>query len=401
MSRDSDRIVFNELLEHHDREFRDPLDIVGYWQDSHRIDLSGLEFQTIGDWWDLLARLDTVLLVSREYEHLLLAIGVDEQTKPDITMMRLPHPSGIAVDHRRKIVHAAATRNPNQIYDLMPVDALMARSDLMPSPLQDKPLVPVRTKFFPGCFYIHDLAMIGDCLYANSVGQNAVIKISDSGTPERVWWPKCIETDDGPMFGANYLQLNSIAAGFTIEDSFFSASTDELTGLRPGDPDFPVDGRGVIFSGATREPIVRGLTRPHSARLYNGRTWVDNSGYGQVGYVDAAEFQPIAALPGWTRGLCFKSGIAFVGVSKILPRFSRYAPGLDAGSSVCGVYALDAASGRVIGAMIWPHGNQIFAVEAVPRDFCTGLPFRFHVRGESDREKHLFYCFQVPAIEEE
>ncbi len=89
----------------------------------------------------------------------------------------------------------------------------------------------------------------------------------------------------------------------------------------------------MIFSGATREPIARGLTRPHSARLYEHRIWVDNSGYGHVGYVDAGEFHSVAALPGWTRGLCFRNGIAFVGTSRILPRFSKYAPGLEVDSS--------------------------------------------------------------------
>lgn len=401
MTSDQDRFVFNELLERHDREFRDPLEIVGYWQDFHRIDARVLEFHTVGDWWDVIRGLDTVLLVSREYEHLLLAVGIGADSEPEVTMMRVPHPSGIAVDYRKKTVHVAATRNPNQIYDLMPVDGLMARLDVNTSPLKGKPLFPVRTRFLPGCFYIHDLAMIGEFLHANSVGQNSVIKVCDSGKTERMWWPKCIETDEGPIFGANYLQLNSIAAASTIEDSFFAASTDELTELRPGNPDFPVNGRGVIFSGATREPIARGLTRPHSARLYNGRIWVDNSGYGQVGYVDGAEFQPIAGLPGWTRGLCFAKGVAFVGTSRILPRFSKYAPGLDADASVCGVYALDLESGQILGGMIWPHGSQIFAVEALPRDFCTGLPFGLPGRGDRDREKHMFYSFQVPGIQEE
>ena len=187
------------------------------------------------------------------------------------------------------MVHVASTRNPNQIFDLMPLDGLLPRLDVEEVSLHDKPLLPVRTRFYPGCLYTHDLAMIGGKLHANSVGQNAIVKLSGSGAYERVWWPKCIETDNGPVFGRNHLQLNSIAAGPTLETSFFSASTDEMTSLRPGDPSFPVDGRGVIFSGATREPIARGLTRPHSARLHNQRIWVENSGYGQVGYIDDGE----------------------------------------------------------------------------------------------------------------
>ena len=59
-----------------------------------------------------------------------------------------------------------------------------------------------------------------------------------------------------PALDVNYIQLNSIAAGRTVEESFFSASADAITPRRPGHRDYPVDGRGVVFSGATREPIV-------------------------------------------------------------------------------------------------------------------------------------------------
>src|SRR5439155_12290356 len=122
--------------------------------------------------------------------------------------------------------------------------------------------------FFPGSLYMHDLAFIRNRLHANAVGSNAVIEIEDSGTWRRTWWPRAIERDGVPEFRLNFLQLNSIAAGASLQQSFFSASTDELSARRPGHLNFPVDRRGVIFSGRTREPIVRGLTRPHSARLH-------------------------------------------------------------------------------------------------------------------------------------
>ncbi|MFN8563871.1 MAG: DUF4915 domain-containing protein [Anaerolineae bacterium] len=96
--------------------------------------------------------------------------------------------------------------------------------------------------------------------------------------------------DDGtPVFGQNHIQLNSIAAGDSSKTSFFSASTDKISARRPGHRNFPVDKRGVIF-GATREPIARGLTRPHSVWPHDGKIWVDNSGYGTLGYVEDGGF---------------------------------------------------------------------------------------------------------------
>jgi uncharacterized protein (TIGR03032 family) len=156
-----------------------------------------------------------------------------------------------------------------------------------------------------------------------------------------------------------------------------------------------VDRRGVIFSGATREPIARGLTRPHSARLANGRLWVDNSGYGELGTIESGRFEPVARLPGWTRGLCFVGGVAFVGTSRVIPRFRGYAPGLDVASSVCGVHAVEVASGRVLGSLEWPVGNQIFALDWVPSGVASGLPFAARGRRSAARERDLFYTFST------
>ncbi len=382
-------------------EFRNPAEIVSYWQDACRIDPLLLQFEIAGQWWSALGDSGITLLVTREYEHLLLGMYVHDLHGPTVSMMRMPHPSGIAIDRSQRVVHVASTRNPNQIFDLMPLDGLLPRLDVAEMSLRDKPLLPLRTRFYPGCLYTHDLAMIGGKLHGNSVGQNAIVKLSGSGAYERVWWPKCIETDGGPVFGQNHLQLNSIAAGATLETSFFSASADEMSSLRPGDPSFPVDGRGVIFSGATREPIARGLTRPHSARLHNQKIWVENSGYGQIGFIDGEKFQPVASLPGWTRGLCFCNEIIFVGTSRILSRFQQYAPGVDIDLSRCGIHALDMKSGLSLGSIIWPHGSQIFAIEAVPVDFTTGFAFPADGRSLEQIGNDLFYTFQMNFPQED
>jgi len=389
------------LWEYRNTEFRNPAQIVSYWQDADRIDPRLLEFETTGQWWSTLSDSAITLLVTREYEHLLLSMHVGNSSGPTVSMMRMPHPSGLAIDHAQGVVHVASTRNPNQIFDLMPLDGLLPRLDVDEVSLSDKPLLPVRTRFYPGCLYIHDLTMIGGELHANSVGQNAVVRLSGSGAYERVWWPKCIETDEGPVFGRNHLQLNSIAAGPTLEASFFSASTDEMTALRPGDPTFPVDRRGVIFSAATREAIARGLTRPHSARLRDQKIWVENSGYGQVGYINDGKFLSVANLPGWTRGLCFFKEIMFVGTSRILPRFQQYAPGVDIDLSCCGIHALDMKSGKTLGSMVWPHGSQIFAIEAAPLNFTTGFPFAADGRSPEGLEKSLFYSFHMKYPQED
>ena len=384
------------LWANQDKQYRDPAEVLAIGWGTEKTDPRLYEYRVTGTWWETLHDLEITLLLTREYEHLLLSLYVDNTEGPIVAMLGLPHPSGLAVDPARGVVHVAATRNPNQILDLKPVHGLMRRLDVQKhEPLDGNLLVPIRARFLPGCLYIHDLAMVGNELHANAVGQNAIVRLSKSGGYERAWWPKCIETAQGTIFEQNHLQLNSIAAGESLETSFFSASTDQVADLRPGDPTFPVDGRGVIFSGATRESVARGLTRPHSARFHAGRLWVDNSGYGEVGFIDGDKFRSVCRLPGWTRGLCFKGNVMFVGTSRVLPRFRSYAPGLDIESGHCGVYALNAETGQTMGSIIWPFGSQIFSVESLAASFSIGLPFR--VCGDSDKtfEHSLFYSFEL------
>ncbi len=166
-------------------------------------------------------------------------------------------------------MYIASTRNPNQVFELAPVSGLKSRPDA-PGVETTGELVPVRSRFFPGCLYLHDLALIGGELYGNAVGENAIVRFDADGGVRREWWPHCIERADGPVFGRNHLQLNSIAAGDDLAGSYFSASASRIARYRPGHLKFPVDGTGVVFSGATRAPIARGLTPPPFRPLESG-----------------------------------------------------------------------------------------------------------------------------------
>lgn len=379
-------------------QWRDPAQVAAQWQDAGNLDPRLLESKTEGPFWKTLAAARITVLLTREYEHLVLALGAPGG-RPSVSYLRLPHPSGLAVDRKRGLVHIASTRNPNQVFDLAPVTALQERLDSPKAGASGKgrglgrPLMPLRSRFYPGSCYFHDLALIQGRLHANAVGHNAVVRLPEEGGFERLWWPRSIERKAGPLFELNVLQLNSIAAGPDLKGSFFTASAEAPGRRLPGDLGFPTDGKGVIFSGRRGEVVARGLTRPHSARLHRGRLWVDNSGYGEWGYIRGGRLEVVRRLPGWTRGLGFHGNLALVGTSRVIPRFRSYAPGLDVDRSRCGLHLLDAASGISLGSLYWPQGNQIFAIEAVPEDFSDGLPFRAGNR-DADSSKRLFYAYQ-------
>ncbi len=378
----------------HAEEWRDPLTIAAQWSEFAPVDAGMFEFTSTGRFWDVLEQLAVTIIVTREYEHLVLAVSCSDGV-PRVSYMRVPHPSGLAFDTTAGILHLASTRNPNQVYSLAPVTGTLERRDNEAADIAYRPLVPVATRYLPGCFYIHDLACIGSVLHANSVGQNAVVRIDGERGAAIAWWPKSVERDGVPDTGQNLIQLNSIAAGPTLDTSFFSASGAEPAAFPPGHLEYPVDRLGVVFAGATGEPMMRGLTRPHSARLHDGRVWVDNSGYGELAVAaEANGYDVVARLPGWTRGLTFVDNIAFAGTSRVIPRFRHYAPGLDVDSSRCAVHAVDCAAGTLLGSLEFPTGNQLFAIEAVPSSWTGGFPFQVDKRNLI-AERRLFYAYRT------
>jgi uncharacterized protein (TIGR03032 family) len=375
-----------QLWAHHHADLRNTHQIVSQWKEASDVDPRLLTSRTRGDWWGALESTGQTLLISREYEHLVLALSVVDG-RPRISYLHLPHPSGITVDRRSGSVSIASTRNPNQIFEFAPCRGLAPHG--APNDSNAGLLLPVRSLYLPGCLYLHDLARIGDDLYANAVGLNAVVRLGADGF-EPVWWPRSIESSRGPRMDRNYIQLNSIAAGASLEESYFTASTAKPSHRRPGHLNFAVDRRGVVFSGFTRDVIGTGLTRPHSARLHDAEVWVDNSGYGELGRILDGRFDPIARLPGWTRGLYFAGELAFVGTSRVIPKYSRYAPGLDASRCQSGVHAVDRRTGQIVGSLLWPNGNQIFAIEGLDRSITPGFPFVHPGEGKSRRLVALF-----------
>jgi uncharacterized protein (TIGR03032 family) len=387
----------------HSAEWRSTAQVSSQWREAEALDARLLQDRVRGPWWDLLEQLGVTLFITREYEHLVMAHGAAKGRRR-VSFFPLPHPSGLVVDRRRRELHIASTRNPNQIFLLRPAARLQPREGAQgPTALPDRPMLPRRTVFLPGSLYMHDLALIGGELHANAVGQNAVVALSSEGQYRRVWWPRSIDgAGRGDPFGRNYIQLNSIAAGPTLRQSFFSASSAAPGRRRPGHLDYPVDKRGVIFSGRTREPICVGLTRPHSARLHRGRVWVDNSGYGEVGFAEGGRFSPLAGLPGWTRGLCFVGDIAFVGTSRVIAKYARYAPGLKVDRAVCGVHAVDTRTGQTLASVEWPFGNQIFAIDWIDARHSRGFLFRGPpFRTGRDREKRVAYAYDPQMSQKE
>jgi uncharacterized protein (TIGR03032 family) len=127
---------------------------------------------------------------------------------------------------------------------------------------------------------------------------------------------------------------------------------------------------GCLIDVPTGETVARGFAMPHSPRVHGGRVWMLHSGAGRLVLIDpsSGRAEPVAELPGYTRGLALHDHFAFVGLSKIretatfggMPIAERR-PGLK-----CGVGVVDLTTGRLAAHLEFVTGvEEIFDVQVV------------------------------------
>jgi uncharacterized protein (TIGR03032 family) len=121
--------------------------------------------------------------------------------------------------------------------------------------------------------------------------------------------------------------------------------------------------------------------------------WLLESGTGTLGTVDTAagRYEPIAALPGFTRGLDFCGGMAFVGLSQV--RETAVFSGIPLTDRLtertCGVWVVQLSTGRTVAYLKFEDAVQeIFAVQIVPQARFPDLV--------NDDPKLLADCFVLP-----
>jgi uncharacterized protein (TIGR03032 family) len=144
------------------------------------------------------------------------------------------------------------------------------------------------------------------------------------------------------------------------------AETDTAGGWRPTKAT-----SGCLLEVPSGAVVARGFAMPHSPRIHQGRLWLLDSGTGRLVLVDSASggVQPIAELPGYTRGLAFHEGLAFVGLSKIRETavFGGVPIAEQRASLQCGVAVVELRTGRQLAHLEFLSGvEEIFAVEVLP-----------------------------------
>ena len=328
----------------------------------------------------LLRHLGASLLVTT-YQAGKLVLVRDEGDHLNTHFRAFPAPMGLAVGGDRLAVGTGT-----QVWEYVNVPAVAARLD--PPGRHDACYLP-RTSHFTGNIQGHELAYDGGGdLWVVNTRFSCLCTLDRSASFTPRWRPPFVSE----LEPSDRCHLNGLG----------------MVGGRPkfvtalGATDAPAGWRadkargGVLMDVDSGEVVARGLSMPHSPRWHGGRLWVCESGAGTLGTIDpgAGRYEPVVGLPGYTRGLDFAGGFAFVGLSQVresavfsgLPLTDRLAEH----ERTCGVAAVDLTTGQVVALLRFEAGVQeVFAVAA--------LPGRRYPDVVNDDENVLENSFVIPA----
>jgi uncharacterized protein (TIGR03032 family) len=305
----------------------------------------------------LLRRLGASLLVTTYQAGKLVMVRADGDHL-NTHFRSLQAPMGLALDGNRLAVGTTI-----QVWEYADVPALTAKLD--PPGRHDACFLP-RASHVTGNIQGHEMAWgPGGELWVVNTRFSCLCTLDTSASFAPRWRPPFVSA----LEPSDRCHLNGLGM-VDGRPRFVTALgvTDEPAGWRANKAK-----GGIVMDVDCGEVITRGLSMPHSPRWHAGRLWVCESGAGTLGYIDpgTGQYQPIAEVPGFTRGLDFAGNLAFVGLSQVresatfsgIPITER----LSEEERTCGVCVVDLASGQVVAILRFDTTVQeIFAVTVLP-----------------------------------
>ncbi len=224
----------------------------------------------------------------------------------------------------------------------------------------------LRNRHVTGDVAVHDLAFAGGELWLVATAFSCLATLDAEHSIVPRWTPPQITE----LADEDRCHLNGLA----VRDDRPAYVTALGTGDTKGSWRDTRAGGGVLLDVASREPIVTGLSMPHSPRWHGGRLYVLESGRGTLATVDLATgtLETVAELPGFTRGLDFIGDLALIGLSQI--RETSTFGGLPLAARLrerqSGVWMVDLRTGSIVGFLRFEDlVQEVFDVAVLPHRF--------------------------------
>jgi uncharacterized protein (TIGR03032 family) len=205
----------------------------------------------------------------------------------------------------------------------------------------DRVFVP-QVGYTTGDVDIHDIGVTSDgrVVFANTLF-NCIATLSETHSFAPLWKPRFISK----LAAEDRCHLNGLALDHGQPRYVTAVSQSDIV---DGWRDRRRDG-GCVIDIESNELVARGLSMPHSPRVYRDQLWLLNSGTGHFGHVDhtSGTFKPLTFCAGYLRGMAFIEDFAVVGLSR--PRENKTFTGLELDDNLaqrdaearCGLQVID------------------------------------------------------------
>ena len=313
-----------------------------------------IKVTTRGDFIGLLERLNLSLALSAKPDQIVFLGAVDDA----LTLHATPiiQAMGMAATAERLAVATARS-----IVVFANAARLAAHHPLKPD-YYDAFFVP-RVLHFTGECQMHDMIFSHGGIIGANTNFSCICRIDGTFSFTPLWRPSFI-TQLRPQ---DRCHLNGFAGqNGKLRYVTALAATDTAGGWR----DLP-DSSGILIDAENDTFLRSDLCMPHSPRLIGDELYVLNGGMGELLRIDrqTGKSDVLAALPGFTHGMCELESILFVGLSQ--NRWSRkknpppIAQRLEA--LVAGVAAVDIKTGALLGMAEFTSGvSEVYDVQPLP-----------------------------------
>lgn len=275
--------------------------------------------------------------------------------KLSMLMRVLPRPTGMAVSPQK-----LAVCSRNQVWTFGRVNNLRNEDgDLLPYDLCYTP----RSSHVTGDIAGHEMAWIDDKLLVLNTRFSCLCELEPGSSFKPIWQPSFITE----LKAEDRCHLN----GMAVDSSglrYLSALGE--TNTRDGWRENKAQG-GCIIDYRSGKTVARGLSMPHSPRLFQNTLWILESGTGSFVSVDplTGGRTTHVQLPGYARGLAFHSHYAFIGLSKIREKATFGGLPIETmhAELKCGIFIIDLRTMKEAGFIEFTKGiEELFDIHLLP-----------------------------------
>ena len=236
----------------------------------------------------------------------------------------------------------------------------LARNYPLQKNTYDSFFVPM-VRYNTGALDLHDMNFLNGKLVAVNTLFSCLAEIGSEHSFEPVWQPDFI-TELAPE---DRCHLNGMAlAGDRIEYVTALGTTNTRHGWREDKI-----GGGVIIHVPTGKIVLKGMSMPHSPRLYGKTLFFLNSAMGELCICDPAKgtHKVIATLGGFARGMARYGDYLFIGMSKLRHTTDVFSSLPIAETSFAGIVVVYLPEAKVVGQIRYETSvDEIYDVKILP-----------------------------------